>query len=263
MTIENLSDLIYLDFDLKNITVTPYVFDALDRVEYKQGRKNNLLHMVTFGTRTYQVNGREFEVAAGGVILIPKGTRYCTYTKEKCSGTGICFDMAGETEHLLPPDVYIYWQRDIAAQIQKMEELYFKLPAEITALKAILFNVLYTLARGKAHSEKDYRMIKPALDHMALHFTRNEKTAAYAALCNMSDSYFRKTFTRCMGISPIGYRNELRFSLARQLYTEGNTLQQIAERTGFYDAGFFSKAYKKHTGTTLRQTAEIGADRLK
>ena len=256
MMMQNFSQLIYSDFDLKNITVTPCIFEAGDRVEYKHGRKNNLLHIVTFGTRYYHVNGREFEVDAGSIIFIPKGTKYRTYTKEKCGGTGICFDMAGETEVFLPPDVYTDWRIEpstIALQIQKMEALYLKSPTSVTAFKSMLFKMLYLLAKDEKHSESDYQLIKPALDYIALHFTDNMKTAEYAALCNLSESYFRKKFTQCMGISPIKYRNELRFALARRLYSSGNTLHQIAELTGFYDAGFFSKAYKRHTGETLRR----------
>ena len=47
----------------------------------------------------------------------------------------------------------------------------------------------------------------------------------------MSESYFRKKFVGCMGMTPVEYRNAHRFSLARHLYSEGKTLEEIYEGT--------------------------------
>lgn len=258
--IQSFLQLVSTDFDLKNITVTPFVFEPFSKVEYKSGRRNNLLHIVTSGTRYYNINGRKLEVDTGNIIFIPKGTKYITFTKEKCVGTGICFDMTGEEDITLPPDVYTDWMADrslVFDCIDKMTQIYTLSPTSVLALKALLFKVLHLLAQGEKRSKKDYRIISPAVDYIALHFTENHKVSEYAALCNISESHFRKTFVKCMGVSPVQYRNELRFSLARHLYSEGKTLQEIAELTGFYDAGFFSKAYKKQTGTTLRHSVEL------
>lgn len=260
MMIQSFSQLVNTDFNIKNITVTPYIFEPFNKVEYRHGRKNSLLHIVTFGTRYYNVNGREFKVNKGGVIFIPKGTKYTTFTKEKCIGTGICFDMLGESDIALPPDVYTDWQIDtslVFEYVDMLEQIYTASPTSVLALKAMLFKLVYILAKGEQRSRKDYRLIKPAVDHIALHFTENQKISVYAVLCNMSESYFRKKFVTCMGVSPIQYRNELRFALAKRLYSHGKTLQEIAEITGFYDAGFFSKAYKKQTGDSLKNNFEI------
>ena len=60
-----------------------------------------------------------------------------------------------------------------------------------------------------------------------------------------------------MGISPIDYRNEIRFRKAKQLYQKNYTLQEIAEKVGFSDASYLSKMYKRHTGTSLKADSEI------
>lgn len=257
MIVQSFLQLINTDFDLKNITVTPYTFEPFNNIEYKHGRKDNLLHIVTYGTRYYSINGREFKVDEGNIIFIPKGTKYSTYTKGKCVGTGICFDMTGKDDVILPPEVYTDWKTDSALVfecIDRMEKIYAASPTSVLPIKVLLFKVIQTLAEGEKRSKKDYRIIKPAIDYISSHFTENQKVSEYAVFCNVSESYFRKLFLKCMGVSPIQYRNELRFALARKLYNEGKTLQEIAEMTGFYDAGFFSKAYKKQTGTTLRRS---------
>ena len=260
MKLSSFSQLINTDFDIKNITVTPYTFEPCNKVEYKQGRKNNLLHFVTYGTRSYNVNSRKFEVKEGDIIFIPTGTVYSCYTEKGCSGIGICFDMESEGPIVLPPDVYTEWQKESNTTIEyinKMTDIYTTSPTSMLPVKALLLQTLYLLFEKEKNSKTEYRLIKPALDYIGDNFTLNVKISYYAALCNISESYFRKTFVKCMGISPVDYRNKLRFIYARKLYSQGKTLQEIAELTGFYDAGFLSKAYKKQTGDTLKNTFEI------
>ena len=57
----------------------------------------------------------------------------------------------------------------------------------------------------------------------------------------MSESYFRKKFVGCMGMTPVEYRNVHRFSLARHLYSEGKTLEEIAQITGLTVNGVKSR----------------------
>lgn len=97
-----------------------------------------------------------------------------------------------------------------------------------------------------------YRLIKPALEFINLTYTNNFSIKTYADKCNLSESYFRKIFKSVIGISPIDYRNELRFAKAEQLYQTGNNLKQIAEAIGFCDEVFFSKLYKKRFGTSIK-----------
>jgi shikimate dehydrogenase len=56
-----------------------------------------------------------------------------------------------------------------------------------------------------------------------------------------------------IGVSPIEYRNELRFAKAEQLYQSGNSIKEIAEAVGFCDEVFFSKLYKKRFGTSMKK----------
>ena len=69
---------------------------------------------------------------------------------------------------------------------------------------------------------------------------------------------FRKKFTEYTGRSPIQYRNELRFAEARRLYSEGLSINEIACELGFFDAGYFSKLYKKANGHSLKSEMDKG-----
>ena len=250
---ENLVFLLNTDFDVKNITVTPCDFEAGNRVEYKNGRKNNLLHFVTYGTRHYKVGDRRFEVKKGDILFIPRGTAYSCYTQNGCGGIGVCFDMAAELT--IPADVYVRDSRQIGEQIEKMAAVYCTAPSKILTVKAMLFSALSLFAGSfDSPANSEYYVIKAAIDFISEHFAENLPVSVYADKCKMSESCFRKKFKKSMGISPIEYRNSLRFIEARRLYSRGSTMQEIAEKVGFYDAGFFSKAYKKQFGITFKHS---------
>lgn len=260
MNVQSFSQLINADFDLKNITVTPYTFAPQSKVEYKNGRKNNLFHFATRGKRHYNVGGKEFDIQSGDVIFIPKGTVYSCYTKDGGSGTGICFDMQNDGDLLFSKGVYVCNKADsikLCGYVKKMTDIYCTTPSKTVPLKALLLSLIYDFSKAYTGFDADYELLKPALDIIAERFCENLPVSVYAAACNMSESYFRKKFASCMGLSPIEYRNEFRFIKARNLYSQGKTITEIAEITGFYDAGFFAKAYKKHTGMTLKHSSSL------
>ena len=91
----------------------------------------------------------------------------------------------------------------------------------------------------------------PAFDMLNTRYRENLSVKEYADKCHMSESHFRKKFTEYTGKSPIQYRNELRFAEARRLYLDGATMSEIANEVGFFDAGYFSKMYKKSNGHLL------------
>ena len=100
-------------------------------------------------------------------------------------------------------------------------------------------------------------MIKPALEYIKKHFTENTHISVYAEECHISESYLRKKFSEVLGMSPVEYRNELRFSEAKNLYRSALTLQEISDRLGFYDVSYFSRIYKKAMGDSLKNTFDI------
>ncbi len=71
---------------------------------------------------------------------------------------------------------------------------------------------------------------------------------------NLSRTYFHNTFTAACGMSPHRYLIHCRISEAkRQLWNSAIPLSVIAENCGFGCQQYFSKIFKKETGTTPKQ----------
>ena len=158
------------------------------------------------------------------------------------------------------PGIYTEWSADInriSENIEQMCQHYKTNPADILSLKIMLLKMIRNLAVAASSSSRDYELIKPALNYISETYHENLPVSTYAAKCNVSESYFRKKFTETVGISPIDYRNELRFAEAKRLYKKNYTLQEIAEKLGYYDASYFSKIYKKSVGDSLKNTFDI------
>ncbi len=107
------------------------------------------------------------------------------------------------------------------------------------------------LEAGQPQFSSKIDTIFQALYYLNLHFRENFKVNKLANLCNLSTSRFSHLFTEIMRKSPLKYRDELRIAYAIEKMTAGNeTLNRIADESGFSDAIQFSRIFKRITGHT-------------
>jgi AraC-like DNA-binding protein len=59
---------------------------------------------------------------------------------------------------------------------------------------------------------------------------------------------FRKKFKEYTGVSPLQFRLQAKFNLAQRLLTDGHSISEVAEETGYADSFIFSRQFKKYTG---------------
>ncbi len=118
--------------------------------------------------------------------------------------------------------------------------------------RALAMGLLYELFDflDKTASSKEDIILRPALAYVAKHYAEPALNVAdLAALCRISEPYFRKLFLKTKGISPKKYLNDLRFRHAKTLLAE-NTLSvsEIATLCGFGCVYHFSRAFKTAVG---------------
>ena len=252
----------FYDFEFKNINIEKVIFsDSLDIDYTKTGRYQNLLHLIISGEREYEIDNQIFTIKKDSVIFIPEGTNYITRIKSTsgpCIGIGITFDLCGQIDNCLFKRNIYYKTDNINASVpEKFEELtrlQKMIPVPILKIKALIYNLVFNLLSFDASNISN--LITPALLFINEHFTENIPVKLYADMCHLSESYFRKKFSEHTGMSPIAYRNQLRFQEAKKLYLQNYTISEIAEKTGFYDESYFLKQYKQHTGISFKKDSK-------
>ncbi len=139
------------------------------------------------------------------------------------------------------------------SEFQKLHDIWTRRnPGYEYEAKILFYRILLRMeqewARG-SHSATGERLAA-ALEHIHSHFSEgNVSVEALAALCGMSDTYFRRLFVAEFGTTPQQYINRLRLTTATELLQSGYyTVGEIADRCGFNNINYFSAFIKKETG---------------
>ncbi|MBQ8551841.1 MAG: helix-turn-helix transcriptional regulator [Clostridia bacterium] len=104
-------------------------------------------------------------------------------------------------------------------------------------------------AHTSRQSVPDY--ISNTLRYLSEHIEENPTVAELAALCNISEVYFRKQFKCHMGMTPLEYRNALRLGRARSYLEYGDiSVQEISDMIGYSNVSHFIKEFKRQYGSS-------------
>ena len=102
-----------------------------------------------------------------------------------------------------------------------------------TRINSLYFSILYYATRVRL-SGSNSEAIKKAVQAIENEWNLNEKMEKYAALCNMSPSYFYQEFRKVTCMSPAKYRNHIRINVAKSdLLNTNMTVKKIAEKVGY------------------------------
>ena len=119
-------------------------------------------------------------------------------------------------------------------------------------------SALYSLLRNFVEESlvlrvdpRSYRAVLPAKEYIDRHLRDSVTLCDLAELCGLSVTHFRRLFQKVFHMSPLEYRDQIRLWHAKD-YLLGNTctLREVATRCGFEDVNYFSRFFKKHTGTS-------------
>lgn len=101
------------------------------------------------------------------------------------------------------------------------------------------------------NSDKYDGLLGPALAYIRENFNKDIKLSRLADLCEISEGYFSRLFTRQTGKNLTAYITELRLSQACKLLTATRrSVVSIACEVGYVDCGYFYKLFKRKYGCT-------------
>ncbi len=127
-----------------------------------------------------------------------------------------------------------------------------RIHAAVAKLIALAF--IARKSQGGTHEQEIPAVLGKAVQHMKLFYFERHTVAALAARSGMSASHFSRMFKGAFGTSPIDWLRRERISQAkRRLVETDDAVKEIAEQVGYRDRFFFSKDFRRLTGSTPRE----------
>jgi len=120
------------------------------------------------------------------------------------------------------------------------------------ALNALEEALLWAQRSDEGHPQARFdARVRLAMDYLAARPTESFSLAALARHCGLSESRFSHLFREQTGESPQVYSEELRLRLAQQLLVHSSLrINEVAAETGFADAFYFAKRFRKFARCT-------------
>lgn len=236
--------------DLRNAIITQIceactVYSTKGRFEQMRNRRSYALSLCIDGQITYTQNGNDYVSNRNTVVILPKGGHYDI----RGDKTGFFPVINFECSAFLCDTVTVIPVPNTEQLLADFEEIKKLICFE--GNQARIFSIFY----GMLHRLSCHRL--PALLENAMRLIGNEYSdpmltnARIAEVCQISEVYLRKLFSRHLSTSPRQYIIDVRLQKAKQLLTEGAlSITEIAERCGFSNLYHFCRIFKAHIGIT-------------
>jgi AraC-like DNA-binding protein len=260
-----------LTFDLISCGIT---HKALPYTETWRVRGDGYISHVSGANSTvYQHDLPPLRVNDGQTIITRPFWQHRSETLRNCDQQDCVFTWAHFNFYILDNvDIFTFFElpqvfdgeksdvlRNFCSELYRIQNDSTQSPlGEAIEIKKIAFNFLYTLfqfmpLRRTLNEQlwKEINIIEPALKHIDKNVTHTLHINDLAELCNISVSAFYAIFKRVTQSSPAHYIIMRRLKLAQKLLTSSQlSIKEIALKTGYDDPFFFSKIFKKHSGST-------------
>lgn len=245
------------------------------RTDNPYGRPDYYLLYLKTGTLFLTVGANKYTVCEGTLVLIPPETPYTYHNK---NGEAITYywvhftgsDAADLIERLSFSRLPLIRPLPHAGaavdyRMLKLFDIFIKNDNyRDSELANCTEAMLIELAKASEPRRVGHNKLSRSIGYINDHYTSEIKVADLAAMDFMSVSGYTALFRKIMNTSPYRYIIGLRLDAACGMLRDSNlSVARIAELTGFQNAFFFSKLFKKHMNISplqYRKNANAGHD---
>lgn len=253
-------------FYISKIELVLFVTKKLTAKRMENRATHGLVYYGTpYGKLTFQ--NTVIEPQAGQIVYLPKGSTY-DISAENAAETDGCYAINFLAPDLRQTEPFVFEPKSAptfsslflhAEKAWKEKRLGYE-----EKCFGLLYAAFAALKDGDGYSPSAYkRLLAPAEAYIHEHYAEKRIYGAeLAALCGVSETYFRRLFIKVYGVTPVEYVNALRIGRAKDLLSnrgardgheksrEACTVSEIAELCGFSDVFYFTRLFKKFTGYT-------------
>lgn len=232
-----------------------------------------VIGFVEGGRRHLWCRGKEYEVAAGDLLLFNPRDNHCCgpvngenldyravnikpeimeqavqeITRKKYLPH---FDRSVVYQSETAPSVNTLYQSIVekAPKMEREENLFFLLEQVIGE---------YTTPIDEIAVPEPNPQIQMLCEYMEKHFYENITLDELLSMTSFGKSYLLRTFTKETGVSPYRYLQNVRLKQAKKLLEQGETPVDVSGMTGFSDQSHFTNFFKEFIGLTPKQYQRI------
>lgn len=233
---------------------------------FKQRPKGRLDYQIIYlykGSGHYVLEGREEEYIAGNLILYRPGEPqiYSYYGKDKPEVFWAHFT-GYECEKLL---AYYQLKTGFVGESLLLKTLFQEIILELQLKKPFyedlviysFYKLLPLICRLRIQDERETSSHSFMLDRLVIQlnqrYMENWNVSRMAEYCHLSPDYFAHLFRKNMDATPMQYLEDLRIEKAKKLLDgRGINVSTIGMLVGYEDSLYFSRVFKKATGTSPR-----------
>lgn len=237
--------------------------------DYTKGRNLFGISLGMSGTAEYRLStGESFTVGEGDVVFLSDDAKYTVLTDGNYHHYTVNFYLEKTPTSDLISGVGVTVKRAVNVKlyaglfsmitgIWRAKKFGFELRAA-SVLYSILAELFHDMYRERT-DDHAHRRLAPAKEYIDTHTTEDASLEMLAELVSMSETNFRREFSRLYGTSPIRYRDTVRLSHAKDALLSGEyTVTEAARACGFTDPSYFARFFKKHVGMTPREFMALG-----
>ena len=249
-------------FDLANFSLNlkHVLYRFNPRKQYKEiSRQSDGFIFYVKGSHIFHFENEKFEGKNGSLIYLPFGSNYTNIVKGEAEYYQIDFilkDKDGKPCSLFEHPVIL--DENLSApffpEIIKIFETYYSTDSSSKSMCISLLCKIISMSQKQLQTnlvaQPDIIKIQKAVSFLESHFLEDFSVQELAKLCYMGTSNLQKNFKKYLGTSPLNYKNTLRINYAKQLLLAGFSVSETAFKIGFIDIYYFSRLFKKITGTS-------------
>lgn len=213
-------------------------------------RRHSSLGIRLYGKAKFECGEKSYSADEESLIYIPAKVKYSQRSDGECiiSVWFINYGAdSGEIEIIKPEnmdkvravfeDVYAVWSEKRCGYKNYCASALYKL----------FYDLCLSHSENIGSENSLYQKIFPGVSYIHENFRTSDISVAHLAkISYLSETYFRKIFSRIYGITPNKYIRNLRLEWALALLDTGElSIAEVAMRSGFSDSKYFSREFKK------------------
>lgn len=232
------------------------IINVLDVIRFHRGmvshstskRPFHVLSRRIHGNSEIYKDGKTYFADESKVLYIPSGINYSQKSGCEEEIIAVHFDILNfGTDRIQLAD---FPDKAITEDFSRLHKLWTaKRPGYRYLCNAAFYEILSKLCSSVSDNDAGTDMILSSLEYIDKNFAKEITIPHLAKLCGVSESYYRRIFSKHMGLSPLKYINRRRVAFAKPLILSGRySMSEISEMCGFSEQKYMYDVFKKETG---------------